>query len=968
MKSFITLLLIGIISFQTTGKIMAQENKSYPYDSVAGDPLKARIYTLDNGLKVFISVYKDAPRIQTYVAVRVGSKNDPAETTGLAHYFEHMMFKGTQQFGTSDWSKEQLLIEEIDGLFEVYRNERDDQERAAIYRRIDSLSFEASKIAIPNEYDKLMDAIGSQGSNAGTSNDYTIYMENIPANQVENWAKVQADRFSKPVLRLFHTEVETVYEEKNRSLTNDGRKVSEQTLKILFPNHPYGQQTTLGESEHLKNPSMKNIREFFAKYYVPNNMALCLSGDMDPDATIRTIDQYFGKLKSSEIPSFTYGPFKPLDKPVEQTITGLEAENIRISFGFDADANSQDALILRMIGTILYNGKAGLIDLNINQEQKVLGAYAYPGIMNDYAYLSLSARPKTGQSLEEVKSLLLEQVDLLKKGDFPDWMLEAAINNFTLDQIRQFQGNQGRAMTMASAFLANIPYEKSVRFLEDIAEIKKEDIVSFANKYMGDNYVVIYKKQGPAEEVARIPKPPITPIQINYKDESAFLKEIKNKQVIAIDPVFLDYSKDLTTNTLKNGIRLLCNENKEDDLFTLTYHYKAGRNNDKELNFALSLLPYLGTSKMSAAEIKQELYRLACDMDINSREEESTITISGLGANFEKAVALAEGLLNDCQPDQKALENLVNNVLKARSDAKSNQQEVFNYLVSYGMYGTNSPSRNIIPESLLKSLKAENLVSRIHGLKDMKHQVLYYGPMAADKITSRLPKIHEAGKTLQDPPGMIIFKEKETDQNKVYFVHYDARQTRLQTMIREQIYDPKLTADVTLFGYYMGNLSFAELREKRALAYTAYSRIQTPPDLMRPYIAVGFIGTQNDKMIEAFKALNELYNEMPLSETGFSNAKEAVISKIRTERISRMNLLWNFIDAEKHGLNYDIRKEVFEQVQLMKSEDLRAFQEKFLKNRTKTYLVLGKESEMDFQGLEQFGPVTRLTLEEVFGY
>ena len=122
---------------------MAQQKKTYRYDSVPGDPIKARIYTLDNGLKVYMSVYNDAPRIQTYIAVRVGSKNDPPETTGLAHYFEHMMFKGTQNYGTTDWEAEQPFITQIDSLFEVYRKEKDDLKRAGIYSEIDSLSYEA---------------------------------------------------------------------------------------------------------------------------------------------------------------------------------------------------------------------------------------------------------------------------------------------------------------------------------------------------------------------------------------------------------------------------------------------------------------------------------------------------------------------------------------------------------------------------------------------------------------------------------------------------------------------------------------------------------------------------------------------------------------------------------------------------------------------------------------------------------
>ena len=215
------------------------ETSPFKYESVPNDPLKARIYTLDNGLKVYMTVNKETPRIQTYIAVRVGGKNDPAETTGLAHYFEHLMFKGTQRFGTQNYEQEKPMLDQIEQLFEVYRKTTDEAERQAIYHQIDSVSYEASKLAIPNEYDKLMSAIGATGTNAYTGFDQTVYVEDIPSNQIDNWAKIQADRFENNVIRGFHTELETVYEEKNMSLTSDGRKVYEAVLTALFPDHPY---------------------------------------------------------------------------------------------------------------------------------------------------------------------------------------------------------------------------------------------------------------------------------------------------------------------------------------------------------------------------------------------------------------------------------------------------------------------------------------------------------------------------------------------------------------------------------------------------------------------------------------------------------------------------------------------------------------------------------------------------------
>src|SRR5574344_2264266 len=175
MKRLFGTLIMALIA------MLAVSCNAYRYETVKDDPLKARIYTLDNGLKVYMTVNKETPRIQTYIAVRVGGKDDPSETTGLAHYFEHLMFKGTSKFGTQNCELEKPLLDQIEMLFEEYRSTTDPEQRKAIYSRIDSISLEASRYSIPNEYDKLMSAIGATGTNAGTSYDQTVYIEDIPS-------------------------------------------------------------------------------------------------------------------------------------------------------------------------------------------------------------------------------------------------------------------------------------------------------------------------------------------------------------------------------------------------------------------------------------------------------------------------------------------------------------------------------------------------------------------------------------------------------------------------------------------------------------------------------------------------------------------------------------------------------------------------------------------------------------------
>ena len=373
----------------------------YKYETVAGDPMETKMYTLDNGLKVYMTVNKETPRIQTYIAVKVGGKNDPSETTGLAHYFEHLMFKGTEQFGTADYAAEKPLLDQIEALFEVYRVTEDEAERAELYRQIDSISYLASDIFIPNEYDKLMSVIGAEGTNAYTSTDMTVYVEDIPSNQIENWARIEADRFMHPVIRGFHTELETVYEEKNMSLTNDFRKSLEAMDGILFADHPYGTQTVLGTQEHLKNPSVTNIKNYHKTYYVPNNMAICLSGDFDPDEMLSIIEKYFGQMEpNTELPEVDFETKTVIESPVSKEVYGLDAENIMIGWKYPG-AGTQEALVADVVSYILSNGSAGLIDLNLNQQQKVLGAQAMSYTRPDAGEFLIMADPKQGQTLDE---------------------------------------------------------------------------------------------------------------------------------------------------------------------------------------------------------------------------------------------------------------------------------------------------------------------------------------------------------------------------------------------------------------------------------------------------------------------------------------------------------------------------------------------------------------------------------------
>ena len=402
------------------------------FRSVPGDPIQVQMHTLANGLKLFLSVNKYEPRVYTEIAVRAGSKHDPADTTGLAHYFEHMMFKGTDKMGSLDWPKEKVLLDQIEEKFEEHRREQDPLKKKELYAEIDLLSFEAAKLAAANEYDKLVSAIGAKGTNAYTWVEQTVYVNDIPSNELERWFALESERFRRPILRLFHTELETVFEEYNISQDRDFRKSMQAMQQELTPTHPYGTQTTLGRGEDLKNPSQKNIYRFFEQYYVPNNLAIVMAGDFDPDAgggpggkTFRAVPHQNGArlFTSSRSANCRHGP--------SATCTAMKRNGWKWAGDWPALIRKKH-FCCRWSAYILHNSQAGLIDMNLIQQQRLLEAYAYPNVLEDFSSLFLQGKPREGQSLADVEKLLLEQMEMLRTGQFEDWLPQAVVKDMKL--------------------------------------------------------------------------------------------------------------------------------------------------------------------------------------------------------------------------------------------------------------------------------------------------------------------------------------------------------------------------------------------------------------------------------------------------------------------------------------------------------------------------------------------------------
>ncbi len=944
----------------------------YTFFTVTGDPLRTRMYTLKNGLTVYLTVNKAEPRIYSSIAVRAGSKNDPSDATGLAHYLEHLLFKGTDKYGTLNFDKEKKLLVEIENLYEKYCSTTDVDKRREIYREIDRVSGEAAKYAIANEYDKMLSAIGAKGTNAYTSFEQTVYINDIPSNQLKTWLKIEGERFRNPILRLFHTELEAVYEEKNISLDSDRRAIYFGLMEKIFPVHNYGQQTTIGTIEHLKNPSIKKIKQYYANYYVPNNMAICLSGDFDPDEAIEWIDEYFGYYQSKPVTPYDVPTEKDIEKVIEMDLEGPEAEAIMIGYRFPGVSDTE-TLIMEMIDMVLTNSKAGLIDMNLNKQQKVLAAYTFPMTLTDYSCHVLSGNPKEGQSLEEVRDLLLAEVENVKKGNFDASLLTAITNDMEISKMQQFESNRGRVTEFVEAFTTGQEWVDYIQRLNNMRKITKDDVVRVANKYYRNNYVVVYKRKGQRQN-QKVEKPEITPVEVNREAQSDFLKEVINTVPPAISPRFIDYSSDIAKTTINGTIPLHYVKNEDNTLFTMYYLLDIGKRHDKQLAYAINYLPYLGTSKFSAEEISRKFFELGITFQVGSGDDQVFVYLNGLTSSFTEGIQLFEHLLNDCQPDEDALHKLVDRTLKKRSDAKTDKNTILRRgMYNYGLFGERNPHNDVLSVEQLKSLKAEGLVEKIHNMTDYQHRILYYGPESMDKVANVLSSNHIVAAKLLDTPKARNYVYQKADKSKVYFVHYeDMVQAEIMWVNRSIDYSPEMAPVMRLYNeYYGGSMSsivFQTIRESKALAYSTYSYFSTPKKKEDPHVITAYVGTQADKLHEAMAGMVELLEDMPESQNLLDGARQAIKNKIETERIIRTNILFDYESALKLGLEEDSRKSTYEQIDNLTFEDIKEFHKQYISGNEYNIMVLGSRDKIDLKSLERYGEVVELDLDKVFGY
>lgn len=946
--------------------------QGYVYEYAVDDPLKVRKFTLQNGLTVFISPNRNEPRIFSCIAIKAGSKHDPKTNTGLAHYLEHMLFKGTDKYGTRDFAGEQPYLETIDELYEKYNKTTDEQKRKKIYGMIDSVSQLASKFAIANEFDKMMQHIGAKGTNAFTSFDETVYLTDIPSNQFDTWIQIEAERFRNPILRLFHTELEAVYEEKNISLDSDGDKVFEALFEGLFRYHTYGTQTTIGTIEHLKNPSLPAIRDYFKKYYVPNNMAIVLAGNIDPDDAIQKIEKAFQTYERRPVQELSFEPEKPDTVATEVEVFGPESPVVTIGFRLPAPRGT-DRLKLQVLQELLYNGKSGLIDINLIAKQKILSASAYVYSLHDASVIYIQAEPGENQTLKQAKEMLLAQFDSLRKGKFSNTLLDAVTLNIETRNARAYESNASRAFEITDAFTKNISWAEITDDRKALRKVTRDEMVLFARKYLNKDFVVVYKNQGEDPKVKKIEKPKITPISVNRESMSRFAKDVYDNEIKPVKPEFIPFEGKVQRLELRPGLSMHYVKNTKNSLFRLQYIFEFGRYADERLELAVEYLKLAGTPQMNADQYGMELYRLASDITMMVNPRITIFEINGPDASFERAISTLEHWVTQVTENKKVLSALVSNTLQERANVYSNKYAIAGALRNHALYGKDNPGNFVLSNKKLKKVKASELVSLIRSLFSEPHVVTYYGTLSAEAAQKLINKYHNGPLNAQPKLVNRNFNMLNSPEKKVYFTDFNMVQADIYWAKPVERTDTTAMATMRLFNeYFDGNMSaivFQEIRESKALAYSCYARYNQSERVGLPAQVTAYVGTQADKFDSAVVAMENLLRKMPESERLFEASLSSLKSGLESERIPEKEWSGYILNLQRAGYTSDTRKTIYSRLNSNGIKDIADFHKKHLAPEQGYRLcVVGSSKRISKEQLERYGKLEMIPVKKLFAY
>lgn len=948
---------------KTSGEVKAESAPAELLDEpLADDPLGVTIHELPNGLTVYISPEPTEPRVSAWVAFRNGSRHDPADSTGLAHYLEHMLFKGTADLGTEDIAREQPHLDRIAALYDELKSAPTPR-RASILKEIDAANAASAKHSIPNELDQLYAELGVSGVNAFTGEDMTVYVADVPSNRFEAWARVEASRYLNPKFRLFFPELETVYEEKNRSLDNPRSQVYETILAALYPKHPYGTQPTIGTVEHLKTPAYGDMVQYFRRWYLPNNAAIVLSGDITAEKALPVLNKYFGVWPEKPLSAPEAASMEPLKKRVERSITAPGEDAVHVAWA-TVPAGHRDELALEVMDLLVDNASTGLINIDLLLTQKLPRAGSSPEFMVESGYWTLRGTARTGQTHAQVEELLMGIVSKLKAGGFSQSDIDAIITNAEIDAKRELESRRARVSKMAFAFIQRRSWRRVSKKLERLRSIKKADIVRVANEYLGDGRVVLYRKRGETK-LPKIEKPKITAIDVEAGRKSAFHKEVLAMQADELSPRFLEQGRDYQRQALSSG-SLTAVKNQQNDLFELSYIYDVDPKEWPLMCIALKVANNAGAGEMDAETFKKHLYALGTTISTSCQNGVS-VRVTGLDRNLASSKELVESLLGAPAFSDEQLKKVVTNEISRRKDMMGNPRFLNYATASYAAYDKRSSLHLAAPNRKLQKATAKQIKAALARLLGTKHRTLYFGPRAADKAAAAvsLGKSHE---TLPAPPASKVRKVKRSE---VFLTPAKVAQSSISLYFPS----PKLAHSDELWsqlyteivGGGMGSLIFQEIREARGLAYSASGYHTVGRRKGDQAVAMGVLGTQTDKTVEAVKKMLELLPVPPISDERFALAKSSLIRRTRSTRVPPRQIGRRVLSFEDRGYKADPGPAMWPRLQAATVKDVREFAKR-IAGKTHIMSIVTDLKRVGVKDLKRFGKVRKLKKSELTSY
>ena len=942
--------------------------------SAQENPLEVRQFELSNGMQVWLNRDASQPIVYGAVVVRAGGKDSP--DTGLAHYLEHLLFKGTEELGTVDYEAEKVWLDSIAVCYDRLAATTDDGERKAIQKEIGRLSQKAAEYAIPNEFDRLIARFGGTGLNAGTSYDYTYYYNTFSPQYIEQWAELNSHRMMHPVFRLFQGELETVYEEKNRSADNTMQAPLFEMIKEFSGNNPYSYQV-IGSTENLKNPRLGEMMAFFDKYYVGCNMGLILSGDIDTEGLEPLLERTFGRIRRGE---------KPEKAPVEvEPFTGVRNVKIKAEiplikiavYAFNGPTDKDaDATALDLATGLLTNGfGSGLLDSLTTGHKMLLGGAQRIPMFNEMGIVGFAVVPNIPfGSLPKAEKLCWEQIEKVKRGQFSDREVEVLKLEIARDAEEMLETIEGRSEQMVSVMSQGRSWDEYLAQVEAIRSITREDIIRVANKYFNDKYIRFEKVMGtyPKDNIAKPDLEPVVPQHAGERSEYA--KRLEAMPVREVAPRLVDMERDVEIRDVTPHVKMFYKENPVNDIFQLTIRVTRGSMEDARIPHLASFMNTLGTDSLSVQQLSKAWQALGTTFYVGSGNHNFDLTISGFEDRLDESLKLLRHFIDHARPDKDSFKELLTGIdLEKQTFFTGGPSNIMSAMQQKVYYGDNSSYLTQLDKKELKAVGTKGLMATFSDVMDHEYTVLYSGRKPASEVAAALQRRLDLGRAAKSEDWKRI-NNLSYDSPTVFF--YDLPGSRQAQILTYKTFDKPATgsdkAALRVLGEYFGggmfSLMFQEVREFRAMAYSASGLTNDPDPAFPgdPALFITTLGTQADKSLSAMQLVDSLIRTLPIKENGLESALHSIRAKANNSYPAFRGLPGTVSSNLRLGYTADPDKEVLENLSSIDAARLREYYETNVAPAPTVWIIVGDRKALPMADIASYGKIVELKKEDIY--